>query len=85
MGLITGGNTRLFEKVRDILAEQLEIDPETITLDTNIVDDLDADSLDFVEMITSIEDEFNIVVTDEKVGDFKTVRQVVEFLETLVK
>ena len=75
----------LFEKVRDILAEQLEIDPETITLDTNIVDDLDADSLDFVEMITSIEDEFNIVVTDEKVGDFKTVRQVVEFLETIVK
>jgi len=75
----------LFEKVRDILSEQLEIDPETITLDTNIVDDLDADSLDFVEMITSIEDEFNIVVTDEKVGDFKTVRQVVEFLETLVK
>ena len=75
----------LFEKVRDILAEQLEIDPETITLDTNIVDDLDADSLDFVEMITSIEDEFNIVGTDEKVGDFKTVRQVVEFLETLVK
>ena len=75
----------MFEKVRDILSEQLEIDPETITLDTNIVDDLDADSLDFVEMITSIEDEFNIVVTDEKVGDFKTVRQVVEFLETLVK
>ena len=74
----------LFEKVRDILSEQLEIDPETITLDTNIVDDLDADSLDFVEMITSIEDEFNIVITDEKVGDFKTVRQVVEFLETLV-
>ena len=75
----------LFEKVRDILAEQLEIDPESITLDTNIIDDLDADSLDFVEMITSIEDEFGIVVTDEKVGDFKTVRQVVEFLETLVK
>ena len=75
----------LFEKVRDILAEQLEIDPETITLVTNIVDDRDADSRDVVEMITSIEDEFNIVVTDEKVGDFKTVRQVVEFLETLVK
>ena len=68
----------LFEKVRDILAEQLEIDPETITLDTNIVDDLDADSLDFVEMITSIEDEFNIVVTDEKVGDKVTFRIVVD-------
>ena len=59
--------------------------PGVLYGDTNIVDDLDADSLDFVEMITSIEDEFNIVVTDEKVGDFKTVRQVVEFLETLVK
>ena len=75
----------LFEKVRDILAEQLEIDPETITLDTNIIEDLDADSLDFVEMITSIEDEFNISSVDEKVGDFKTIRQVVEYLETLVK
>ncbi|MBQ1924765.1 MAG: acyl carrier protein [Proteobacteria bacterium] len=74
----------IFEKVRDILAEQLEIDPETITLDTNIVDDLEADSLDFVEMITTIEDEFNIQITDEKVGDFRTVRQVVEFLETQV-
>ena len=74
----------LFEKVRDILAEQLEIDPETITLDTNIIEDLDADSLDFVEMITSIEDEFDIVITDEKVGDFKTVRQVVDYLETLI-
>ena len=75
----------LFEKVRDILADQLEIDPETITLDTNIIEDLDADSLDFVEMITSIEDEFNISIVDEKVGDFKTIRQVVEYLETLVK
>ena len=74
----------IFEKVRDILAEQLEIDPETITLDTNIVDDLEADSLDFVEMITTIEDEFNIQITDEKVGDFRTVRQVVVFLETQV-
>ena len=75
----------VFEKLRQILADQLEIDPETITMDTDIVEDLQADSLDFVEMITSAEDEFNIVVTDEKVGDFKTVRQVVEFLETLVK
>ena len=75
----------VFEKLRDILAEQLEIDPETITMDTDIVDDLQADSLDFVEMITSVEDEFNIVVTDEKVGDYRTVRQVVEYIETLVK
>ena len=75
----------IFEKVRDILADQLELDPATITMDTNILEDLDADSLDFVEMITSIEDEFNISIVDEKVGDFKTIRQVVEYLETLVK
>ena len=74
----------IFEKVRDILADQLELDPETITMDTNILEDLEADSLDFVELVTSIEDEFDIVITDEAVGDFKTVRQVVEFLEDRV-
>ena len=74
----------IFEKVRDILAEQLEIDPETITMDTNIIDDLQADSLDFVEMVTNIENEFDITITDEKIGDFRTIRQVVEYLETLI-
>ena len=74
----------IFEKVRDILADQLEIDPETITMDTNILEDLEADSLDFVELVTSIEDEFDIVITDEAVGDFRTIRQVVEFLEDRV-
>ena len=74
----------IFEKIRDLLAEQLEIDPATITMDTNILEDLEADSLDFVELVTSIEDEFDIVITDEAVGDFKTVRQVVEFLEDRV-
>lgn len=71
----------IFEKVRTILAEQLELDESEITMDTNIIDDLDADSLDFVEMVTTIEDEFDLVITDEKVGDFKTVRQVVDFLK----
>ena len=74
----------IFEKVRDILADQLEIDPVTITMDTNILEDLEADSLDFVELVTSIEDEFDIVITDEAVGDFRTVRQVVDFLEDRV-
>ncbi|MBQ9044942.1 MAG: acyl carrier protein [Oscillospiraceae bacterium] len=74
----------IFEKVRDILADQLELDPASITMDTNIIEDLEADSLDFVELVTSIEDEFDIVITEEAVGDFKTVRQVVEFLEDRV-
>ena len=71
----------VFEKLREILAEQLEIDPATITMDTDFVEDLQADSLDFVEMIASAEDEFNIVVSEEAVGDFRTIRQVVEYLE----
>ena len=70
----------VFEKVRTMIADQLELNAADITMDTNIIEDLQADSLDFVELITDIEDEFDIVVTDEKVGDFKTVRQVVEFL-----
>lgn len=70
-----------FEKVRKLLASQLEIDEDQITMDTNIVDDLGADSLDVVELIMSIEDNFGIVITDEEVSGLTTVRQVVEFLE----
>ena len=71
----------LFEKVRDILAEQLEIDPETITLDTNIVDDLDADSLDLAEIIMAIEEEFDIEVPDEEAEKFQIVGDIVKYVE----
>lgn len=71
----------IFEKVRALLAEQLEIDEDQITMDTNIADDLGADSLDVVELVMAIEDNYGIVITDEKVAGLTTVRQVVEFLE----
>lgn len=71
----------IFEKVRALLAEQLEIDEDQITMDTNIADDLGADSLDVVELVMAIEDNYGIVITDDKVADMTTVRQVVEFLE----
>lgn len=71
----------IFEKVRALLAEQLEIDEDQITMDTNIADDLGADSLDVVELVMAIEDNYGIVITDEKVASLTTVRQVVEFLE----
>ena len=74
----------VFEKLRAMLAEQLEIDEDKITMDTNIIDDLGADSLDVVELIMSLEDEYGIVITDEAVRELYTVREVVEFVEKLI-
>ena len=50
----------MFEKVKSVLAQQFELDPESITMDTNLIDDLGADSLDVVELIMGLETEFDI-------------------------
>ena len=73
----------IFETVRDALAKQFEIDPETITMDTSIVDDLGADSLDVVELIMSLEDMFGISISDDDAAQLDTVRRIVEYLEKL--
>ena len=73
----------IFENVRDALAKQFEIDPETITMDTSIVDDLAADSLDVVELIMSLEDMFGISISDDDAAQLDTVRRIVEYLEKL--
>ncbi|MCI7622889.1 MAG: acyl carrier protein [Candidatus Limivicinus sp.] len=73
----------IFENVRDALAKQFEIDPETITMDTSIVDDLGADSLDVVELIMSLEDMFGISISDDDAAQLDTVRRIVEYLEKL--
>ena len=70
-----------FEKVRDLLASQLEISSDLIREDTDILEDLGADSLDLVELLTSLEDEFGIEVPDEDVEKFHTVGDVVRFIE----
>ena len=72
-----------FEKVREALASQFELDPEKITMDTNIIDDLGADSLDVVELIMNIEDEFGVSISDEEAANLVTVQRIVEFLEKL--
>lgn len=74
----------VFEKLREILASQLDIDAEQIGMDTNIMDDLGADSLDVVELIMALEDEFDLVITDEGVREMRTVREVTEFIEKLI-
>ena len=71
----------MFEKVRTLLAEQLEIDESEIQLDSSFVEDLGADSLDVVEMLMILEEEFEITVPDEDAEKFQTVKDVVEFLK----
>ncbi len=73
----------IFEKVQAALASQFEMDPETITMDTNLIDDIGADSLDVVELIMSLEDEFGIAISDEDAAQLYTVRRIVEYLEKL--
>ena len=73
----------IFENVRDALAQQFVIDPETITMDTSLIDDLGADSLDVVELIMSLEDLFGISITDEDAAQLDTVRKIVDYLERL--
>ena len=73
----------LFEKVQEALAQQFEMDPQSITMDTNLIDDIGADSLDVVELIMSLEDEFGIAISDEDAAQLYTVRRIVEYLEKL--
>jgi acyl carrier protein len=74
----------MFERVRRALAEQLEMDEEGLTMETDLNEDLGIDSLDVVELITSMEDELGIVVTEESMDELKTIGDVVRFLEKLV-
>ena len=71
----------VFEKLQEIIAEQLEIDPEEIDYASNIIDDLGADSLDIVDLVMSVEDEFGIEVPDEALEAVSTVEDMVKYIE----
>lgn len=71
----------VFEKVRLILANQFDVEEDTITEDTDIQQDLGADSLDVVDLIMSIEDEFEFEIPDDQIENVHTVSDLVAFIE----
>ena len=71
----------VFEKLKGIISEQIEIAEEEITMESNIIDDFDADSLDLVDIVMSVEDEFDVEVPEDAVEKMKTVGDVVKFIE----
>jgi len=71
----------IFEKIKDIIIEQLQVEEADVTMDTNIIKDLSADSLDAVEIIMAIEDEFGIEIPDEDAENIQTVSDLVNYVE----
>ena len=72
-----------FETVRDMIAEQLRVDPSTITEESRLVDDLKADSANIMVMIMDLEDRFGITVEDDQIMKLKTVGDVVRYIDSL--
>lgn len=71
----------VFDKVKEIIVDTLSCDEDKVTLEANLKDDLDADSLDAVELIMSAEEEFDIEIPDEVAMNIKTVKDIVEYIE----
>ena len=68
----------VFEKVKDILVDQLDVEEEKVTLEASIIDDLGADSLDLVDLVMSLEEEFDVEIPDDQVENIKTVGDIIK-------
>ena len=71
----------VFEKIRDIIVDQLKLEETMVTMDTNLMKDLEADSLDAVEIIMGIEEEFDLEIPDEEAETFQLVGDLVKYVE----
>jgi acyl carrier protein len=71
----------VFEKVKQIIADKLSLEEDEITMEASFIDDLGADSLDLVELIMALEDEFDMEIPDEEVENISTVADVVEYIK----
>jgi acyl carrier protein len=74
----------IFESVQNILVEQLGVDADIVTMESNFIDDLNADSLDIVELVMAMEQEFGIAIPDEEAERIKTVGDAVDFIKASV-
>jgi len=71
----------MFEKVRSIIVEQLGVDEDDVTMESSFIDDLGADSLDIVELIMALEEEFDLEIPDSEAEKISTVGDVVEYIK----
>ncbi|MBD5092206.1 MAG: acyl carrier protein [Clostridiales bacterium] len=75
----------VLDRVRELIAEQMCLDVNKVTADSRIIEDIGADSLDVVEMLMTVEEEWGIIVDDEDMRKFSTVASVVEYIESKIK
>ena len=75
----------IFEKIATLLADQLDVDPDDLTPETRIIEDLGADSLDVVEFLMAAEDEFEVEIPDESIEGMKTIGDVVNYIQNNVE
>ena len=75
----------VFDKVKEILVDQLDLDPAQVTMESSFTEDLGADSLDLVDLVMSLEDEFGVEVPDDAIETMKTVGDAVKYIEAYQK
>lgn len=71
----------VFDKIKDIIVDQLDVDEDKVKMEASITEDLGADSLDVVDLVMSLEEEFDVEIPDEQVENVKTVGDIVKFIE----
>ena len=71
----------IFEKVRAIICDQLELDEDAVTMDAVLLEDLGADSIDLADLVMTLEDEFDMEISDEELENIRTVADIVKFIE----
>ena len=75
----------VFDKIKDIIVEQLDVEEDAVTMEASITDDLGADSLDVVDLVMSIEESSDVEIPDEEVENIKTVGDIVKYIENKVE